>query len=279
MRRLLICALLCSAALRAGDFQRFDLPNGATVLYQGWRQYSGALIRFPRLTAAGNAIRRTVTAENGATLVEFDVQVDVLPNRAGFHIHFAPVPGAPFFAKAPEPRDVLPGDYVLVDVLVQPGTGKRTFDSLKAGFRDTPMALLPLPPDVPGVAAAGSTMTLENPVLLNEQGFPIAKAAIKVCGRRVRVEAPNRRRFTLSTEPAPGFRLEAMVYGQKPRPVLAFTDGELVYYLTSASAILPETGPALLWVRKEGDPPALLPVSPSAPKLPPPIGKLSVTTF
>jgi hypothetical protein len=256
MKRLLAGLITCCAVLCAGDFQRFDLPNGATVLYQGWRQYVGAVIRFPRLGQAGNAIRRMVTADNGAILVEFDVQVDVLPNRTGFRIHFSPVPGTPFFAKAPEPREVQAGDYVLVDVLEQPGTGKRTFDSLKVGYRDTAMTLLPLPPEVPHVVASGTALTLDRPVMMDERGFPIARASVKVYGKRVHVDAPGHGQYTLSTEPGPGFRLEAMVYGQQSRPSLAFTDGERIFILNASSIILPEKATSLLWVRKEGgDPP------------------------
>ena len=80
MTRFLVCLIGCCGLLSGADYQRFDLPNGATVLYQGWRRVEGPLIRFPRIAQAGNAVRRTVTADNGAILVEFDVQVDVLAN-------------------------------------------------------------------------------------------------------------------------------------------------------------------------------------------------------
>ena len=250
---------LCCAALHAGDFQRFALPNGAAVLYQGWREPAGAFWRFPRLSQSGNAIRRTVTADSGAILVAFDVQVDVLPANGGFRLRFTPVAGEPFFARAPEPRVVQPGDYVLVDVLEQPATGKRMFDSLKVGFRDTPMTLLPFTPDVPRVVATGSVLTLDRPELRDENGRPIANTTTKISGTQVALQASENGRtvrFTLSTGPAPGFRLEAVIYGQKPRAILAFTDGELVYYISGASAMLPATGPSMLWVRKEGnDPP------------------------
>lgn len=253
-----LLSVLCSCyVLAAGDFQRFDLPNGATVLYQGWRTPAAPFPRFPHVLQSGNAIRRIVTADNGAVLVEFDVLVDVLDNHAGFRIHFAPVSGMPFFAKAPEPRDVRPGDHVMVDVLEQAATGKRLFDSIKAGYRDTPMTMLPLSPDVPQVVGAGSVLTLDRPELLNENGRPIANTKERVSGKRVSASAEDggqEVRFAFSSEPAPGFRLEAVVYA-RPRAMIIFTDGELVYCLTAAAPIMPQSGPALIWVRKEGNEP------------------------
>jgi hypothetical protein len=258
--KLLLGMILCCVVLHAADYQRFDLPNGATVLYRGWRVPVGPFFRFPQVTPSGNGIRRVVTGDHG-TLVAFEVLVDVLESSKGFRIRFAPVPGLPFFGRAPEPREVRAGDFMLVDVLEQPGTGKLMFDLLKVGFRDTPMTLLPMPSESAHVVGNGMILTLDRPELLDEHGHALANSKTKICGKHVEVTAVDSGhtvRFTLSTEPAPGFRLEAIVYAQKPRAILAFIDGDRTYYVTGASPILPQSGPALIWVRKED---SLLPSS------------------
>jgi hypothetical protein len=255
MTKLLPLALLASAPLCAQGLAHpgqthFGFANGAALEYQAWDgrapQLSEAYLLLP------DGLRRRIRDGQRRPMLAFDVHVDPV-GKSALRLSFTPVDGWPFFAQAPAPRDLQPGDHVLVDVLEQAGTGKKVYDSLSVGFPDTPMRLAPMPPDPLSVIAAGARLRLEQ-ALLKENGVAAAKNSAAETGTRLRMALPNGGQYTLSSQPGPGYRLEAMVYGGAGRTAAVFSDGDILYGVNCRAPIVDQPGSWLLWVRKDASP-------------------------
>lgn len=248
------CAPLCGQAPAPGQAPaRFELANGAVVQYQPWDGYARPRARPDGLQLLSSVIRRTIRDGQDRLILAFDVHVDT-NGKSPLRLSFTPIPGAPFFAQAPVPRDLQPGNHVLVDVMEQAATGKKMFDSLCVGFRATPMRL-PMLPDAPSTIPPGAVLHLDH-AQLKENGALIAKNSGTQSGTRLRLAFPNGGEYTLSSDPGPDYRLEAVVYGSGARTVAVFPDGERLYGLVCSSSIVDQPGGWLLWVRKDVTPTA-----------------------
>lgn len=250
-------AVALCAPLYGQAMVRFELANGAVVLYQpcGGHPVADGILQIP------GGLRRRIGDDKGRLALAFDVHVDPI-GKSALHLSFTPVPGSPFFGQAPAPRDLRPGDHVMVDVLEQPATGRKVYDSLCAGFQATPMRL-PTMPDAPATIPSGATLHLDH-AQVKEDGTLLAKNSGTQSGTRLRLALPNGGQYTLSSEPGPDFRLEAILYAASGRTVAVFPDGEIMYGVVSASAIVDQPGAWLLWLRRDArTTPRPKPVAPS----------------
>jgi len=248
MKTLAWLAVLAAAPLSGQETVRFQLPSGAVVHYQpfaGSRPADG-------IAQVSGGLRRRIDDTRGRPALAFDVHVDPVDSST-LRLWLSRVPGAPFFAQAPAPRDLHPGDHVMLDVLEQPGTGRKLFDTLCAGFRSTPMRLPLSPPHPPSTIAAGAILRLDR-ARIKDGDTVIAGSSSTVSGVRVRMAFPNGGEYTVSSEPGPGFRLEAVLYEPGAHTVLVFPDGDTLYGVVCASAILDQPGSWLVWVRRDVSP-------------------------
>ena len=248
MKKLLWVAAVMCAPLGAQQTMRFELANGAVVHYQPFAGSKPA----DGITQVGGGLRRKIDDSKGRLALAFDVHV-VPIDKSTLRLSLTQVPGSPFFAQAPAPRDLRPGDHAMVDVLEQPGTGKKLSDTLCAGFRSTPMRLPMTPPHPPSVIPARAVLRLDR-ALIKDGDTVLAKSSATLSGTRLHVALPNGGEYTLSSEPGPGFRLEAVLYEPAAHSVLVFPDGDMLYGVVCASPILDQPGSWLVWVRRDVSP-------------------------
>jgi len=249
MKSLFVFALLVAPAL--GQYQQnfgFKLDNGAEVAYQVWGELPGA--NSNQVTQAGNVVHRNLLAADGKPWLGFEVHIE--REGSDFQISFQPAGGFPYFPKSPAGRRVHDGDRVLMDVLEQPGTGKKVFDTFQVHLPGTPSELLPLPrQSAPGVIPASAILHLGHPVLSPMGMGSLFKnstsAAGVFSGTSVQFDAPTVGHFTFSSEPAPGYRLEALAEGNEIR----FLAGNSTYSVTSDAPIVNIPGAWLLWVHTD----------------------------
>jgi hypothetical protein len=248
MKNLLWLAAIVCVPLAGEEAVRFELANGTVVYYQPFAgsKPAGGITQVP------GGLRRKIDDGRGRPALAFDVHVDPV-DRSTLRLSLTQVPGSPFFAQAPEPRDLRPGDHVMVDVLEQAGTGKKLFDTLCAGFRATPMRLPMSSARPPSVIAPGAILRLDH-AMIKDGDTVLAKSSATLSGATLRLALPNGGEYTLSSEPGPGFRLEALLYEESAHTVVVFPDGATMYGVVSASAIVDQPGSWLVWVRKDASP-------------------------
>jgi hypothetical protein len=224
----------------------FTLEGGATVLYQ---VYNEVPIWNDDKTSSkaehtGNRIRRLLVDKSGVPWLGFEVHIRQLPGEARFALSVEPIAGVPFFAHKPTSRTLENADRVLFDVLEQPSTGKRVFDTFQVGTKGTPMQIMPLSRAVPQPAAPGDLIRLENPRLL-EGTETLASASSSQTGVRVGIEASETGQFLFSSEPAPGYRMEAIAEENS----LRFVVGAKQYTVRCTHPVMSRPGAWYLWVK------------------------------
>lgn len=233
-----------------------QLDNGARVLYQTYSQPDPGATdpskAYGAVRALGNAIERTMTDGTNRTWLGFRLRIERLPgDPIRFRLSMEPLDRSwGFFGQTAAPREIQNGDRVLLDVLQEPGTGRKIYDTFQVGvgvdMQFMPYAGLKAIPQVP---ASSAVIHLSNPEFLSG-GAKLGKSSSAVQGATVAVVVPGKGRFTFATKASPGFRMEAIAQGG----VVSFVSGKDTYDIQSSAAILDSPGTWYLWVRQETSP-------------------------
>jgi hypothetical protein len=230
-------------------YTSLHLENGALIIYQ---TFSEVAIKdqekaFGTVTASGNVIRRTMLDAKGQAWLGFELHIERKPgpDPIRFLLSMEPLGGSGFFGQKASPREIENGDRILLDVLEEPGTGRKVFDMFQVGV-DVPLQGMPLSRSVPHVPTEGAAMHLADPKFMN--GLKVfAQATNTVDGPDLAITVPQRGRFTFSTKPRLGFRMEGIADG----PRLMFVVGSDLFNVFCAAPIFTEKGSWYVWVRRE----------------------------
>jgi hypothetical protein len=246
-----IMSLLCVVPLPAQTqiFTSFRLDNGVHVDYQIWSgvESQQGQKSVSAAKASGDVIRRTLYTQDGAPWLGFEIHVEATDN-SDFQILFLPTAGFPFFEKAPLARRVHDGDRIMMDVLEQPGTGKKVFDLFQLYRQDTHHAMLPLPAEsIPSVIPAGTELRLSHPKLrLAGARVNSAQEGTTISGPQIAVDVPGIGRFRFSSSPQPGYLMEALA--EDGTIVVAGADR---YTIQSDTPVVEKPGSWFVWVNME----------------------------
>jgi len=253
MIRLFVLTLCLCATLPAQEMENyiFHLENGAQVLYQTFSQIplSDKEKAFGTADASGNVIRRTMFDENRKPWIAFELHIDRRPGPgpAHFLLSMEPLGGWNFFGQRPAGREIANGDRILLDVLEEPGTGRKIYDTFQVGI-GVPMQIMPLPHFVPQMPKPGTPMHIRNPQFMD--GLQVfAQNEYGIDGPRLVLSVPGKGRFVFSTQSAPGFRMEAIADGKR----LMFVVGDTMWDIHTASPVVEPSGSWYLWVRRESE--------------------------
>lgn len=259
MIRFLI-ALACASGIlhaQSAKYRTLNLENGATVIYTTYSEVSlkDDLRMFGTATASGNTIERMMTDGTNKAWLGFQLRIDRIPGDRPirFNLSMEPLGGWGFFGQKAAPRVIENGDRVLLDVLQEPGTGRKLFDSFQVGI-GVGMGLMPLTRSIPQMPPAGSVIHLRSPhitlhgttesVLVGNGASNSGSAA----GEMVSTGS-GKDRFSFSSHAEPGYRMEAVGEGNR----LMFVVGNDTYTLDSSAPVMDGPGAWYLWVRV-GDP-------------------------
>jgi hypothetical protein len=254
MIKAVVVALCVSLPLAAQEMKNyiFHLDNGARVLYQTYSQISltDKEKAFGTTSASGNVIRRTMLDENRKPWVAFELHIDrkAGPGPKRFLLSMEPLAGWAFFNQKPAWREIENGDRILMDVLEQPDTGRKIFDTFQVGD-GVPMQIMPLPRSIPQLPRAGTQMRLHRPRFMKGSDV-VARSEGAIMGTQIAVSVPDKGRFIFSSQPEPGFRMEAIADGHR----LLFVVGNDSYDIQCPEPVIDASGSWYLWVRHETSP-------------------------
>ncbi len=253
MIRVLIGALvvvLPSAAQQMKNYI-FRLENGAQVLYQTYSPVGIADEEkaFGTASASGNVIRRTLLDDNRKPWLAYELHIDRKPGAGlvRFVLSMEPLGGWNFFQQKPTPREIANADRILMDVLEQPDTGRKIFDTFQVGI-DVPMQIMPLARSIPQVPRAGALVRVDGPRFrqVSDRGKTFTGGSRDmVIGTQITLTVPEKGRFTFSSQPEPGFRMEAIAESSR----LMFVSGQDLYDVRCAQPLIEPAGAWYLWVR------------------------------
>lgn len=247
----LVALFLCaygSAVSQSMMNYYFNLESGAMVLYQIYSEVrtTDGDKTVSKAELSGNRIRRVLINGDGLPWLGFDVLIKQLPHEARFELSVEPIAGVPFFAHKPVARTLENADRVLLDVLEQPSSGKRVFDTFQVGTKGTPMQIMPLSRSVPQPAPVGTRIRFEKPQLM--EGVEILAASRSTgTATQLGVQSAKAGQFLFSGEPAPGYRMEGIAEGNS----LRFVVGDKQYSLNCAGPIVNHPGSWYLWVKAD----------------------------
>jgi hypothetical protein len=249
-------ALVLPAAGQEMMNYSFHLDNGALVLYQTYSpvRMTDKAKAFGTATAAGDVIRRTLLDANGNPWLAFELHIDRKPGPGPvrFVLSMEPLGGWAFFRQKPAPREIANGDRVLLDVLEQPDTGRKIYDTFAVGI-NVPMQGMPLPSAIPQMPPPGAMLRIEGPQLrrvsMNDRTLTASSTEVAT-GTQISLTVPKAGRFTFSTRPEPGFRMEAIA----DRSRLEFVSGQYMFDVHCAHLLIEPPGTWYLWVRHEPAP-------------------------
>jgi len=232
------------------------LDNGATVLYQTYSQSDPSSNdpkkAFGTVRASGNTIERTMTDGTNRTWLGFRLRIDKLAgDPIRFRLSMQPLElNWGFFGQTAPAREIQNGDRVLLDVLQEPGTGRKVYDTFQVGI-GVDMQFMPYGASktVPQVPASGAVIHLSNPEFLSGNA-KLGTSGSAVQGSTVAVVVPGKGRFTFSTKASPGFRMEGIAQDK----VVSFVSGKDTFDIRTAALILDNPGTWYLWVRQETSP-------------------------
>jgi hypothetical protein len=227
----------------------FTLENGALVLYQTYSEIAlpDHERAFGTASASGNVVRRTMLDEKRQAWLAFELHIERKPGPGPirFLLSMEPLGGSAFFGQKAAPREIENGDRILMDVLEEPGTGRKIFDTFQVGM-GVPMQIMPLPRSVPQIPGAGTAIHIQDPRFMN--GLDVfAQTKGSATGPEVAISVPNRGRFIFSSQSEPGFRMEAIVDGAR----LLFVVGGNMYDVPCSAPVVEPAGSWYLWVRRE----------------------------
>ena len=242
---------LCASAAALAQTQvnyAFKLPNGALVLYQVYSQVtiSDGDKALAKAEAVGNRIRRVLLDNAGIPWLGFDIQVERVAGRNEFRLSVDPIERVPFFARKPDARTIQSADRVLLDVLREPSTGKRVFDTFQVGMPESPMQIMPMPKSIPDIPAPGTRIRLANSKLISGNET-LGWSETTQQGPRLGLKTGTAGQFLIATAPAPGYRMEAIAEENSIR----FLAGAKEYRIECTASILERPGAWYLWVKSE----------------------------
>jgi hypothetical protein len=168
MIRLLIGVVCACVALQAQSAMNyiFNLDNGARILYT---TYSEVTLKdqaqmFGKATASGNTIERTMTDGSNKTWLGFQLRIERIPGDGPirFNLSMDPLGGWGFFGQKATPRVIENGDRILLDVVQEPGTGRKLFDSFQVGI-GVGMQIMPPTRSIPQIPAPRAVIHLSEP--------------------------------------------------------------------------------------------------------------------
>jgi hypothetical protein len=242
---------ICAAGVLHAQAMRndtFHLTNGAVVFYQTYSQadLTDRARMFGTTSASGINIQRTMTDGTNRTWLGFRLQILRLPgDPIRFRISMVPLDSWGFFGQGAPPRDIQNGDRVLLDVLEEPGTGRKIYDTFQVGI-GVDMQMMPMAKTIPQMPMAGAVIHLQNPNFFSGTAS-IGKNASSIDGTSISVQVPGQGRFSFSSRPESGFRMEAIAEGNR----LMFVAGNAQYSIECSSPIVDSAGAWYLWVRRE----------------------------
>ncbi|HWB83353.1 MAG TPA: hypothetical protein VG675_04380 [Bryobacteraceae bacterium] len=254
MIRVLIVALIVVWPLAAQQMRNyaFHLGNGALVLYQTYSPVSMADSEkaFGTASASGNVIQRTLLDDNRRPWLAYELHIDRIsgPGPVRFVLSLQPLGGWKFFQQKPVPREIANGDRVLMDVLEQPDTGRKIFDTFQVGI-GVPMQIMPTAGTIPQVPHAGALIRVSGPQLHQGDTFTAVSREVAT-GTQITLTVPENGRFTFSSQPGPGFRMEAIAEGS----LLRFLSGQYLFQVLCTEPVVEPAGAWYLWVKHEAAP-------------------------
>jgi hypothetical protein len=246
----IVFAALCAASMlhaQAMKNDTFHLANGAVVFYQTYSQadLTDRARMFGSASASGITIERTMTDGTNRTWLGFRLQILRLPgDPIRFRISMSPLDNWGFFGQGAPPRDIQNGDRVLLDVLQEPGTGRKIYDTFQVGI-GVDMQMMPMAKTIPQMPASGAVIHLQNPNFFS--GTTAIGKIASIDGPSISMPVPEQGGFSFSSRPEPGFRMEAIAEGNR----LMFVAGNAQYSIECSSPIVDSPGAWYLWVRRE----------------------------
>lgn len=248
MTRFMAAAACAGGILHAQAMRNdtFHLANGAQVLYQTYSQadLTDKARMFGTTSANGNTIQRTMTDGTNRNWLGFALQITRLPgDPIRFRISMGPLDPWGFFGQSAPTREIQNGDRVLLDVLEEPGTGRKVYDTFQVGI-GVDMQMMPMAKTIPRIPAAGAVIHLQSPNLLSGT-ISIGKNSSALNGPSVGVRVPGKGRFSFSSRPEPGFRMEAIAEGNR----LMFVAGNAQYSIECSTPIVDSSGAWYIWVQ------------------------------
>jgi len=222
----------------------FNLDNGGMVLYQVYSEVpvEGGHRAVAKTEASGNRIRRVLEKPDGLPWLGFDLHIDRPGNAATFRLTVQPIDGVPFFRHPPAVRNISDGDRVLLDVLEQPASGRKVFDTFQVGLKGTPMQIMPMPRSVPNLLESGTVLRIDQP-RLSKGVDTIIESSSSLTASKVALDwGPAA--FAFSAAPSKGYRMEGIVEGN----TLRFVSGREQYALACKSPIVDRPGAWYVWV-------------------------------
>jgi hypothetical protein len=242
---------LCAGGILHAQAMRndtFHLDNGAIVLYQTYSQadVTDRARMFGATSAYGNTIRRTMTDGTNRTWLGFALQIMRLPgDPIRFRISMGPMVDWGFFGQSAPAREIQNGDRVLLDVLQEPGTGRKIYDTFQVGI-GVDMQMMPMAKTIPQIPIAGAVIHLQSPNFLSGT-TSLGKNGSALNGASISVRVPGKGRFSFSSRPEPEFRMEAIAEGNR----LMFVAGNAQYSIECTGPIMDSPGAWYLWVKYE----------------------------
>lgn len=252
-RSLLLACVVCVAKAQAVKEYDFHLDNGAEVLYQIFAEadpHHGPKDPSPpnlgTARAMGNAIMRNVMDAQKAGQLGFELRIDRIPgDPIRFRISTGPLDKWAFWGWAPAPREIQNGDRVLLDVMQDPVTGGKIYDSFQVGI-GVGLHAMPVAKTIPRAPAAGAVIHLQTPQLFQGQ-TELGDNASVIKGPALSLHLAGKPAFSFSTQPENGFRMEAIAEGN----TLMFVSGSESYQIQCTAPIIDAAGAWYLWVRRD----------------------------
>jgi hypothetical protein len=259
----------------------FSLTNGIQVTYEIWNNVPAAAKTSPRdaidlsqslntVSHSGSVIYRKLKYPDGTPWLGYEIHFDRSGDSTDFQISFAPLSGYPFFEQAPEARQVHDGDYVLLDVLEQPGTGNKVFDCFQVYLNGTPHAYFPMPEhNLANVIPTSANLRLDHARMAYSayEDLAMLQDTSVLSGKNVELQSATVGRVDLSAEPGPGYRLEAVAEENR----IQFVSGEDRYSITSNAPVVDQPGAWFVWVRFEPSAQFSAPIEEPSHDGPPPL--------
>ncbi len=254
---LAVCAGVTADAQAVKEYD-FRLNNGAEVLYQTFAE-ADSKAPSPNLGAAygeGDSIVRTVTDASKIRTLGFRLRIEKMPgDPIRFRVSMGPLDSWTFFGQSAPQREIQNGDRVMLDVLEDPVTKRKIFDSFQVGI-GVGLHAMPVAKTNPRAPVAGTVIHLQTPEL-SEGKTLLGSNASLISGTSLSVHLSGKPAFSFSTQSQNGFRMEAIAEGN----VLMFVSGSESYEIQCTAPIIDGTGVWYLWVRRDAS------VAPNLPAL------------
>ena len=225
------------------------LENGALVNYSTYSEvtFKDMLDGYGTATVSGNTIQRTMKDKDGNAWLGFQLRIERIPGDGPirFNLSMEPLGGWGFFGQKAAPRVIENADRILLDVLQEPGTGRKLFDTFQVGI-GVEMGAFPPIKSIPRVPRAGAVIHLQSPriTLHGITESVLASGSGSATGEMVSTGL-GKDRFSFSSHAEPGYRMEAIAEGNR----LFVMSENALYTLDCSGPVMDGPGDWYLWVR------------------------------